>query len=121
MLSLVYQGLDTLEKYPSGGQAERLINVLFGAEPPSAAAPSTAVPAVGLGDGAGAQAAPSAISRLNDSQRDAVKFALATRDVALIHGPPGIKRTVNITKCRFCVALDPVVCSWRVPLLQTKL
>ena len=27
---------------------------------------------------------------LNDSQRDAVKFALASREVALIHGPPGV-------------------------------
>lgn len=27
---------------------------------------------------------------LNDSQRDAIKFALASREVALIHGPPGV-------------------------------
>lgn len=27
---------------------------------------------------------------LNDSQRDAVRFALASREVALIHGPPGV-------------------------------
>ena len=27
---------------------------------------------------------------LNNSQRDAVKFALASREVALIHGPPGV-------------------------------
>ena len=27
---------------------------------------------------------------LNDSQRDAVTFALASREVALIHGPPGV-------------------------------
>ena len=26
---------------------------------------------------------------LNDSQKDAIKFALASREVALIHGPPG--------------------------------
>lgn len=30
-------------------------------------------------------------STLNDSQRDAVKFALASREVALIHGPPGVR------------------------------
>ena len=29
---------------------------------------------------------------LNDSQKDAVKFALASREVALIHGPPGVSR-----------------------------
>lgn len=27
---------------------------------------------------------------LNDSQKQAVKFALASREVALIHGPPGV-------------------------------
>jgi DNA polymerase alpha-associated DNA helicase A len=27
---------------------------------------------------------------LNDSQKDAIQFALASREVALIHGPPGV-------------------------------
>lgn len=27
---------------------------------------------------------------LNESQRDAVRFALASREVALVHGPPGV-------------------------------
>ena len=27
---------------------------------------------------------------LNDSQKDAVRFALAAKEVALIHGPPGV-------------------------------
>lgn len=27
---------------------------------------------------------------LNDSQREAIRFALASREVALIHGPPGV-------------------------------
>lgn len=27
---------------------------------------------------------------LNDSQKDAIRFALASREVALIHGPPGV-------------------------------
>lgn len=27
---------------------------------------------------------------LNDSQRDAVRFALASKEVALMHGPPGV-------------------------------
>lgn len=28
---------------------------------------------------------------LNDSQKDAIRFALASREIALIHGPPGVK------------------------------
>ena len=27
---------------------------------------------------------------LNESQRDAVRFALASREVTLVHGPPGV-------------------------------
>lgn len=27
---------------------------------------------------------------LNDSQKEAIRFALASREVALIHGPPGV-------------------------------
>lgn len=29
---------------------------------------------------------------LNDSQKDAIRFALASREIALIHGPPGVSR-----------------------------
>ena len=31
---------------------------------------------------------------LNDSQKEAIKFALQSRDVALIHGPPGVRIAV---------------------------
>ena len=29
---------------------------------------------------------------LNDSQKEAVRFALASSEIALIHGPPGVSR-----------------------------
>ena len=32
---------------------------------------------------------------LNDSQKDAIRFALASREVALIHGPPGVSSKGN--------------------------
>ncbi|POS76833.1 hypothetical protein DHEL01_v204781 [Diaporthe helianthi] len=32
-------------------------------------------------------------TNLNDSQRDAIRFALASREIALIHGPPGTGKT----------------------------
>ena len=32
--------------------------------------------------------------RLNESQKEAIRFALASREIALIHGPPGVRRTI---------------------------
>jgi len=34
---------------------------------------------------------------LNDSQKDAVRFSLASHEVALIHGPPGVSTHVRST------------------------
>lgn len=33
---------------------------------------------------------------LNDSQKDAIRFALASREVALIHGPPGVCNSTTL-------------------------
>lgn len=33
---------------------------------------------------------------LNDSQKEAILFAMASSEVALIHGPPGVSVTKNI-------------------------
>lgn len=39
--------------------------------------------------------------QLNDSQKEAIQFALASREVALIHGPPGVSiRTPIYTRMR---------------------
>lgn len=33
---------------------------------------------------------------LNDSQKDAIKFALASPEIALIHGPPGVSKEEDV-------------------------
>ncbi|HSV98899.1 MAG TPA: AAA domain-containing protein [Sedimentisphaerales bacterium] len=41
---------------------------------------------------------PALDSELNDAQREAVRFALAARDIALIHGPPGTGKTTAVVE-----------------------
>ena len=61
-----------------------LTRVLFGLDTPTPASP----------DGSKVEFID---QTLNDSQRDAIKFALASREVALIHGPPGVSRRSPVT------------------------
>ncbi|WP_425616483.1 IGHMBP2 family helicase [Anatilimnocola sp. NA78] len=41
---------------------------------------------------------PQAGARLNPSQREAIAFALAAQDVAIIHGPPGTGKTTTVAE-----------------------
>ena len=38
------------------------------------------------------------LGNLNDSQRDAVRFALLQRELAIVHGPPGTGKTTTIVE-----------------------
>ena len=51
---------------------------------------------------------------LDDSQKEAVKFALSQRDVAIIHGPPGTGKTTTVTE----VILQAVKMGLKVCLFQ---
>ena len=42
---------------------------------------------------------------LNPSQQDAVRFALASQDLAIIHGPPGTGKTTTVVEL-ICQAID---------------
>lgn len=88
---MTFSALDTLTKYREG-PAAHLINVLFGSlspGPPLQTQPFTEgeeKPCVFVN--------PS----LDDSQRQAVKFALCQREVAIVHGPPGTGKTTTVVE-----------------------
>ncbi|XP_019132765.2 DNA-binding protein SMUBP-2 [Larimichthys crocea] len=77
------RALNTLNGY-SNGPAGNLINVLFGDTKPSS------------------QSQPNEVeffnSNLDDSQREAVSFALSQRELAVIHGPPGTGKTTTVVE-----------------------
>ena len=68
-----------------------LIRILFGLESPTPVAPKqdgsteTEVDKIEFID-----------PTLNDSQKDAIRFALSSTEIALIHGPPGVSGRLNI-------------------------
>lgn len=61
-----------------------LMRVLFGTEKPSPLPPDLESEENGAGK------IEFFDPTLNESQRQAVRFALATKEIALIHGPPGV-------------------------------
>ncbi|KAM9854607.1 DNA-binding protein SMUBP-2 [Aulostomus maculatus] len=77
------KALNVLNGY-SNGPAACLISVLFGEAKPSS------------------QSQPNEVkffnSNLDDSQREAVSFALSQRELAVIHGPPGTGKTVTVVE-----------------------
>ncbi|KAM4573807.1 DNA-binding protein SMUBP-2 [Odontesthes bonariensis] len=77
------RALNTLNGY-NNGPAANVINVLFGDSQPSS------------------QSQPNVVefynSDLDDSQREAVSFALSQRELAVIHGPPGTGKTTTVVE-----------------------
>ena len=76
----------TLERLKRMGEKEytTLTRVLFGLDPPTPL-PSDLEAVTGVGE------VDFIDSTLNDSQKDAIRFALASQEIALIHGPPGVR------------------------------
>ena len=77
------QTMEKMEKMEQS-QCTTLVRVLFGLDSPSpiSADPTeieTQIGPLNFFD-----------PTLNDSQKDAIRFALASREIALIHGPPGV-------------------------------
>lgn len=64
-----------------------LVQILFGTSRPGKNAESSATPPLELYNDA-----------LDDSQREAVRFALRQRELAVIHGPPGTGKTTTLVE-----------------------
>lgn len=73
--------MSKLEKL-NDSEHTHLMRILFGHTPPT---PPTAIDSFDYFD-----------SNLNESQKEAVRFALASPDIALIHGPPGTGKTYTL-------------------------
>lgn len=77
------KALTTLKKYHSG-PASSLIDILLGGSTPS---PATEIPPLTFYN-----------TTLDPSQQEAVSFALAQKELAIIHGPPGTGKTTTVVE-----------------------
>ncbi|XP_066541765.1 DNA-binding protein SMUBP-2 [Hoplias malabaricus] len=77
------RALNSLNGYRSG-PAAYLISVLFGCSEPGALSQQKDLEWMNSG--------------LDDSQKEAVSFALCQKDVAIIHGPPGTGKTTTVVE-----------------------
>ncbi|XP_007256031.3 DNA-binding protein SMUBP-2 [Astyanax mexicanus] len=77
------RALNSLNGY-RGGPAANLISVLFGYSEPGTLSQQSAL--VWINNG------------LDNSQKEAVSFALSQKDVAIIHGPPGTGKTTTVVE-----------------------
>ncbi|KAI8078765.1 P-loop containing nucleoside triphosphate hydrolase protein [Halteromyces radiatus] len=78
------KGLEQLKINASDGSS-RLAQVLLGQQKPATV--DDDIPDLEFYD-----------TTLNDSQKDAVRFALAAQDISLIHGPPGTGKTYTLVE-----------------------
>ncbi|KAI0175619.1 DNA helicase [Hypoxylon sp. FL1284] len=81
------QAMERLRDMPEP-EYSAFVRVLFGLSSPSPV-PADLAKDSEYGDGKIEWIDPN----LNDSQKDAIRFALASREIALIHGPPGTGKT----------------------------
>lgn len=77
----------SLAKITDNGMPEPLTNVLFGRQEPTFDEDWSDLSSVKFLD-----------PTLNPSQQEAVRFALAAEQVALIHGPPGTGKTFTLVE-----------------------
>jgi len=98
-----------LDKLPNSATNEKLLQAMKEIETLSPSHPSFHLAEVLFGekqplqnmmlqDGSSGQEMIPFNDRLNGPQLDAIKFALRSRDVALIHGPPGTGKTTAVTE-----------------------
>ncbi|KZF23554.1 P-loop containing nucleoside triphosphate hydrolase protein, partial [Xylona heveae TC161] len=80
------QTMTRLERF-SEPEYTNLIRVLFGQSSP------TPVSAEDIAALTGGESIQFIDPSLNDSQKEAIRFAIASREIALIHGPPGTGKT----------------------------